>query len=254
MKRSTKIITTAIALALVVAAMVVGIYAATSAAASITAQVSWTATAGIEFSLKGAVLGSKEFYEYNNYNYEASNPDSQLQFIYGEQGSFNSVEEKSLCSVNTTTSNTAASGLTNTLNATFYDPTDDGVNNPSKICYNYQFEDNSAERYEGAENWCEGTGLNIRITKIPQSTANIKVTYGVYVGYGWNSTACDAGPILTAPPTAIQIPAEIRESEYGGDGNWGPYATLQICLEILTPDTSISNFDAGLSFTITKAS
>ena len=41
MKKSTKIITTAVALALAVAAMVVGIYAATAGSATITANVSY---------------------------------------------------------------------------------------------------------------------------------------------------------------------------------------------------------------------
>ena len=65
MKKSTKLITTAVALALVIAAMVVGIYAATSASASITASVSWTATAGIEITIKGGVLYSKAEYQSN---------------------------------------------------------------------------------------------------------------------------------------------------------------------------------------------
>jgi len=43
MRKSTKIIATAVALVLVMSFMVVGILAATSAAASITASVSWTA-------------------------------------------------------------------------------------------------------------------------------------------------------------------------------------------------------------------
>ena len=51
MKKSTKIITTAVALVLVMGFMVVGIMAATTASASITASVNWTAEAGVVFEL-----------------------------------------------------------------------------------------------------------------------------------------------------------------------------------------------------------
>ena len=52
MRKSTKIISTAIALVLIVGFMIVGIYAATSAAANISANVSWTATAGIKLNVR----------------------------------------------------------------------------------------------------------------------------------------------------------------------------------------------------------
>ena len=63
MKKSTKILTTVVALVLVVGFMVVGIMAATSASANITAQVSWTATAGVEFDMRGGVFFSQEHYD-----------------------------------------------------------------------------------------------------------------------------------------------------------------------------------------------
>ena len=99
MKKSTKLITTAIALALVVAAMVVGIYAATSASAGITANVSWTATAGLEFHVGAWTYGAKE---------SGTNGDSGTQ-------------QKNKVSVDTTTSNQAATNMGFALNTTFED-------------------------------------------------------------------------------------------------------------------------------------
>ena len=107
MKKSTKIITTAVALALVVAAMVVGIYAATSGSATITANVSWEATAGITFELTGSVAGGK------------TTPSAISH------------------TVTASTSNTDAAALAGTLSTSFNDTKNDGVNNPDNIVFTY---------------------------------------------------------------------------------------------------------------------
>ena len=48
MKKRTKIISTVVAIALVLTAMIVAIYSATIGGASINANVSWTAQAGVD--------------------------------------------------------------------------------------------------------------------------------------------------------------------------------------------------------------
>jgi len=107
MKKSTKIITTAVALVLVIAAMVVGIYAATSATSTISATVTWSATQGIEFTLAGSVSGG------------SSTPTMATQ------------------TVTASTNNTTAANLAGNLGTGFKDSSSDGVNNPGAITYTY---------------------------------------------------------------------------------------------------------------------
>ena len=118
MKKSTKIITTAVALALVVAAMVVGIYAATAGSATITANVSWTATAGITFEFNGKVEGG------------ALKPAAVSHVVVSS------------------TTNTGAAGTGN-LSENFIDSDkgtaqDNGVNDPGAIIYTYTIKNTTA--------------------------------------------------------------------------------------------------------------
>jgi len=117
MKKSTKIITTAVALALVVAAMVVGIYAATAGSASINANVSWTAQAGITFTFSAETRGGK---------------------------TDNSVSKTVTASTSNTGEGSAAFGEIN-LNNSFKDTDDsDGVNAVSDIIYEYKLTNTGA--------------------------------------------------------------------------------------------------------------
>ena len=113
MKKSTKIITTAVALALVVAAMVVGIYAATAGSATITANVSWQAEAGITFVFRGSVEGGE------------LKPAAITQTVVAS------------------TTNTEAAG-TGSLNEKFVDLSENGVNDPGAIVYTYSIENTGA--------------------------------------------------------------------------------------------------------------
>jgi len=214
MKKSTKIITTAVALVLVMSFMVVGILAATSATANITAQVNWTATPGVQFTLRAMVSGS------------------------------NNDTTTTIATVNTTTTNANASSSA-TLNASFKDSTDDGVNNPSAIRYYYEFHDDSMIK-EGSH-YISQTPLKISITKFPSSNSNVKVSFctdrnemnSVQVGYEWN-------PFEEGSLSQLRIETQSDNFIY-------TYVTLVIQLEVLTPDTSFSGFDAGISFKIEKA-
>ena len=120
MKKSTKIITTAIALVLVLGFMIVGIYAATSASSNISASISWTAEKGVKFTLDAWTYYSAEHYDENSKSFPTLSTHKIDQI-----------------SVDSATTNQAASGITKSLNATFIDTTDDGVNNPHALYYCY---------------------------------------------------------------------------------------------------------------------
>ena len=138
MKKSTKIITTAVALALVVAAMVVGIYAATAGSATITANVSWTATAGITFEFNGKVEGG------------ALKPAAVSHVVVSS------------------TTNTGAAGTGN-LSENFIDSDkgtaqDNGVNDPGAIIYTYTIKNTTA------------SAIKIKLTKAPAQGAESGAT------------------------------------------------------------------------------
>ncbi len=138
MRKSTKIIATVVAMALVLTAMVVGIYAATTGSASITAQVNWTATAGVEFTLDASVTNGK------------------------------TADAKSITQVKVTSS-TSNADIANKnagdLSVGFYDGTDDGVNNPSNIVYTYKVVNTSSSQ-----------ALKVTLTKLPVTGSNVTVT------------------------------------------------------------------------------
>ena len=122
MNKGTKIITTAISLVLVLSFMVVGILAATSATASISSSISWTADIGLEFTLDAWTWHSAEHYDENSKSFPETSPHKIEQIV-----------------VDTATTNQQASGISKSLNANFIDTTDDGVNNPHEIYYIYMF-------------------------------------------------------------------------------------------------------------------
>ena len=207
MKKSTKIITTAVALALVVAAMVVGIYAATQATSTITAQVSWTATAGITFELNGSVAGG------------ATTPTAVSH------------------TVTAATDNDTAGTLSGTLSTNFKDSTSDGVNNPSAITYTYTLKNTGAQ------------AIKVRLSKAPEegAEANTGGTHTPAVAYNVSGVTDATYAKLVATTATVSIAQNatltitITLSLAAGGTNNGVNA-----------DLSVSNFDAGVTFVMTK--
>jgi len=231
MKKSTKLIATAVALVLVVAAMVVGIYAATSAAAGITATVSWEATAGLEFTLDAWTYFSKE---------QGGTVNSTGSLDY-------SSHKIETISVDTATTNEAASssstGMKRTLNASFMDTTDDGVNNPQYFIYTYCIQNNANE------------DLSVEVTSYPQTSSAIKVSYlssryihtlvgSMGTDFEMYSTYWNWGSLESIPDT----PLDTTFSVSNGD----PWILI-LKFEVLTPDENITNFDASVGFKFAKA-
>ena len=212
MKKSTKIITTAVALVLVVAAMVVGIYAATSASATITAQVNWTATAGVEFTLSGKVVS---------------------------RGTHNSaVVSKQVMEslvVTSSTTNTESTKLAGTLNANFADNSNDGVNNPGLVEYEYEIKNDGDKT------------INVKLTKypVPADESNVNGVHkpkveisllngGVIVVY--SEATVKTNGIDVAPGKILLVNVYLSMAS-GGTGS-------------INADTSLSPFDAGVTFSI----
>jgi len=219
MKKSTKLITTAVAMVLVVAAMVVGIYAATSASSSITANVSWTATEGLEFTLWGWTYYTAEHYDEESKSFpELSN---------------HGIDE---IKVDTATTNEVASGFLRNFNATFIDVTDDGVNNPKEIYYFYALLSPNIEK------------INVTLTKCPTSTNDVKVEFGETCaasqtgGYYWGPECS----MWREPQFSETAPTRAFADSFGGP-------VLAIRLTLKNPNVSLTNFDASISFSFTKA-
>ena len=106
MKKSTKVIATVIAVTLVITAMLVAIYAATAGNANISANVSWTAQAGVNLEFWAKATGGDES------------------------------KEIAKTTITPTTTNTDAN-IIGDLSCNFTDTTDDGVNNPNAIKFTY---------------------------------------------------------------------------------------------------------------------
>ena len=117
MSKRVKYFSFAIAIIAVAAVMTIAIYAATAANAGITANVSWTASAGIEFELEAWVVNNPAGNGIGN----TSTPKSITKQI-----------------VTASTSNTTANNLAGDLACGFYDGSNDGVNNPSNIVFTYK--------------------------------------------------------------------------------------------------------------------
>ena len=124
MSKKVKYLAYAIAVVLVTGIMTVAIWAATSATSGISANVSWTASAGIEFELEAWVV-----------NNEAGN------------GIGNTTTPKSITKqiVTASTSNSTAQNLAGDLACGFYDGSNDGVNNPSNIVFTYKIKNTGSE-------------------------------------------------------------------------------------------------------------
>ena len=237
MKKSTKIITTAVALVLVMGFMVVGILAATTASATITASVSWTAEEGVVFDVMGGVCLTKEHYQENGNSLPTDSLFESLilsDLIWAADSNLYYGPCMETISVDTTTTNTEATGMQRTLNANFCDDTDDGVNNPRSIYYWYSVVDiGRIINNDGMPT------INVNITKIPQSTSAIKVQY-------FNTS--DPANNDLASNNFTDVKPTMLEPHY----NMNP-PILVIKLTLINPDQSLSNFDAGVGFSITKA-
>lgn len=126
MKKTTKLITTMVAMVLVAGFMIVGIFAATQATSTITASINWSATAGIMFTLDAQVV-----------NNAAGNGI----------GASSTPAKITTQSVTNKTTNAQAGSLTQALDCDFYDGTDDGVNNPSPIVFTYTLKNTGTKTF-----------------------------------------------------------------------------------------------------------
>lgn len=195
MSKTTKILTTVVAIALVITAMVVGIYAATSGSAAINATVNWTAAQGITFTLDGSVVNGK-----------AEDAKSIDQIV-----------------VTSSTSNTEAiQTAAKDLNINFYDGTDNGVNDPSNIVFTYTLK-NTGE-----------TNMKVTLTKKPAEAQNVKVAATAKVGEG-----ADVYTALTGEGTQVDAGATL-------------VVTITLSMEV-PADTSVTGFDAGVTFAMAMA-
>ena len=167
MSKSTKIITSVVAIALVIAAMVVGIYAATSGGATISASVSWQATAGLELTLMGTA------------NNGSTNKTA---------GAYN---------ITTSTSNTDANNIVtagDNLNIDFVDLNDeDGVNDTNPITFTYEITNNSTT-----------VPLIVKMSKAPKNENNVAVTSAT--AKLASDTATDVYEALTGAETSVTVP------------------------------------------------
>ena len=143
MSKKVKYLSYAIALVLVAGIMTIAIWAATSATAGISANVSWTASAGIEFELEAWVV-----------NNSAGNG-------IGNTSTPKSIEKQI---VTASTSNTTANNLAGDLACGFYDGTNDGVNNPSNIVFTYKIKNTGSNV------------LKVTATKTPNNQAESGTT------------------------------------------------------------------------------
>jgi len=227
MKKSTKIIATAVALVLVVAAMVVGIYAATSAGAAISATVTWEAEAGLEFRIDAWTAYSAEHWDATTSKFPYVSP--------------NKIEQ---IKVDTKTSNNEASStstrMQRTLDASFIDITDDGVNNPETMYYIYDM----------MINYSSSTNINVEVTKYPVSGSNIQVRYiwGSFASFDsgeGSDMVIGAATSYSEFSTTITTTNSLRTDM--------PPIQFIIELTVMDPDTSVTEFDASVGFSFTKA-
>jgi len=246
MKKSTKIIATVIALVLVMSFMVVGILAATSASASITATVSWTAEAGVNFTLDAWTWQSAEHYNSTNKNFPTISPHMIDRVTVDSQ-----------------TTNETASGISKSLNASFVDTTDDGVNNPLELYYVYFIRNtNQSVGYNDNDASNVYHNINVKVASCPQTTSEVLVewAYATRLDDFGNGEIGNLYPeswfesyqtTETVVKTDKSINSVISETdEY--------FEILGHCyvmrLTLLNPDTSLTGFNANVSFTITLGS
>jgi len=214
MKKSTKIITTAVALALVMSFMVVGILAATSAAASITSSVNWTATNNLLLEFYAKSYFSAEHYDEASKSFPAVSSYGISKFT-----------------VDTTTTNDEASGIGGTLNATFIDDTDDGVNNPRSLYFIY---------FVQADHPL--TAPIVTATKYPVSKGNVEVGYLLESSEPYFSETTKG---ITYEYLEQKTYTTTPETFAPGGGI---LAALVMRLTIKDPNTTVTNFDASIDF------
>lgn len=213
MTKRTKLISYAIAIVLVASAMTVAIWAATSASATMSASVSWTASAGIEFELEAWAVNN----ETQNGIGATTVPKSITKQV-----------------VTTATSNETAGGLGGNLDCSFYDGTDDGVNNPSSIIYTYKITNTG------------NTVILLKATKTP-------------------NTASESGTTADLHKPAVALSTEIDGVVKGGAvikviGSEGykvqPDSVFEyiVILSIANADISITSFDASVTFSLEASS
>ena len=197
MSKTTKILTTVVAIALVITAMVVGIYASTSGSAGITANVSWQAQAGITFTLDGSAVN----------------------------GTGDKKVTKSMTQVVVTSSTTNTEAIhTNAgdLSIDFLDEsTDNGVNDPSNIVFTYTLENTGT------------TKINVKLTKAPTAAAPVKVA-----GTATGAETGDYAALTGAAGVTLAAGATLE---------------VTITLSMDAPaETNVTNFDAGVNFSMAK--
>jgi len=207
MSKKAKYFSFAIAIIAVAAVMTIAIYAATAATAGITANVSWTATEGITFELEAWVVNNAA----GNGIGATTNPKSISKQI-----------------VTASTPNTTAQNLAGDLACSFYDGTDDGVNNPSNIVFTYKIKNT-------------GSGiLKVTATKTP--------TNGAESG----TTAANHKPAvaLSSKLDSADNTSSCISSITGSGFNIPAGKTLEyiVTLSISNADLSITNYDAGVTF------
>lgn len=218
MKKSTKIISTTIAIVLVMSFMVVGILAATSASAVIGARISWSAEQGIAFTLDIWTCYSAEHYDSINKNFPII-----------------SSHKLNTISVDTFTTNQSANGITQTLNANFIDVIDDGVNNPSELYYLYLFKNYTPLASENSI-------MNLIVSvDAPETSDTVKAELRVRGG----------GDIEVG-----EVPEDLEEDwekyeELSQSNMYFSTSRLFILkLTLLDPNNSVINFDASIQFQI----
>ena len=130
--------------------------------------------------------------------------------------------------VTASTSNTAANNLAGDLACGFYDGSDDGVNNPSNIIFTYKIKNT-------------GSGiLKVTATKTPTNSAES------------GTTAADHKPAvaLSSKLDSTDNTSSCISSLTGSGYNIAAGKTLEyiVTLSISNADLSITNYDAGVTF------
>ena len=218
MKKSTKIITTAISLVLVFTFMVVGIMAATTATAGISSAVSWSAEAGLKFTLDVWTYYSAEHYNSTAKSFPELSSHKIEQVV-----------------VDSATTNQVASGITKSLNATFIDTTDDGVNNPHELYYICCF---NAIDDDPDDN--ERPHIEVAMTKIQNSSSAINVQLGTRSGLELQ--------IGGSPINYIQ-----SWTDKPSGSIFGKDMVFVLKLSLSNPNVSVSDFEVNVKFNVYRS-
>ena len=212
MSKKAKIISYAVALVLVAGVMTVAIWAATSANAGISANVSWSASAGIEFEL--------EAWAVNNATGGIGTTTNPLAIT------------KQV--VTSATTNATAGALAGDLSCSFYDSTNDGVNNPHNVVFTYKITNTG------------DSVILVKTTKTPSKQAES------------GTTASNHKPAVSL---AAKIDGEANGSAVnkliGTEGyKIQPDSVFEyiVILSIANAEVNVSSFDAGVTFSLSASS